>query len=58
MRPFDVDDIRAQFPALNRTVNGRPAAFLDGPVALRCRSGWPTRSPTTCFTIVAPACPA
>ena len=31
MRPFDDDDIRAQFPALNRTVNGRPAAFLDGP---------------------------
>lgn len=28
---FDVDYIRQQFPALSVTVNGRPAAFLDGP---------------------------
>jgi cysteine desulfurase family protein (TIGR01976 family) len=25
------DDLRAQFPALTRTVNGKPAIFLDGP---------------------------
>lgn len=28
---FDVDHIREQFPALSKTVNGVPAAFLDGP---------------------------
>src|SRR5581483_5722608 len=28
---FDVAWVRAQFPALAQTVNGRPAAFLDGP---------------------------
>lgn len=28
---FDVDYIRQQFPALSVTVNGLPAAFLDGP---------------------------
>lgn len=28
---FDVDYIREQFPALSKTVNGKPAAFLDGP---------------------------
>ena len=28
---FDVDDLRAQFPALRREQNGRPVAFLDGP---------------------------
>ncbi len=28
---FDVSWVRAQFPALAQTVNGRPAAFLDGP---------------------------
>lgn len=28
---FDVDYIREQFPALSKTVNGIPAAFLDGP---------------------------
>lgn len=28
---FDVDYIREQFPALSKTVNGVPAAFLDGP---------------------------
>ncbi|MGH8870918.1 MAG: cysteine desulfurase-like protein [Acidimicrobiia bacterium] len=28
---FDVDSIRAQFPALFRTENGRPVAYLDGP---------------------------
>jgi len=28
---FNVDDLRAQFPALSITVNGYPAAFLDGP---------------------------
>jgi len=28
---FDLDWVRAQFPSLSRTVNGHPAAFLDGP---------------------------
>ncbi len=28
---FDVTHIRAQFPSLAQTVNGHPAAFLDGP---------------------------
>lgn len=28
---FDVDYVRNQFPGLNRSVNGYPAAFLDGP---------------------------
>ena len=31
MKPFNVDYVRAQFPALKRTVNGLPAAYLDGP---------------------------
>jgi cysteine desulfurase family protein (TIGR01976 family) len=29
--PFDVAWVRSQFPALSHTVNGQPAAFLDGP---------------------------
>lgn len=28
---FDVDQVREQFPCLSKTVNGYPAAFLDGP---------------------------
>lgn len=28
---FDVDYVREQFPCLSKTVNGYPAAFLDGP---------------------------
>ena len=28
---LDIHYIRAQFPALAQTVNGHPAAFLDGP---------------------------
>jgi cysteine desulfurase family protein (TIGR01976 family) len=28
---LDLTDIRAQFPSLAQTVNGHPAAFLDGP---------------------------
>ncbi len=28
---FDIDYVREQFPALSKTVNGHPAAFLDGP---------------------------
>jgi cysteine desulfurase family protein (TIGR01976 family) len=28
---FDITWIRSQFPALSQTVNGHPAAFLDGP---------------------------
>jgi cysteine desulfurase family protein (TIGR01976 family) len=28
---LDLTSIRAQFPALSQTVNGHPAAFLDGP---------------------------
>ncbi|NLT92009.1 MAG: cysteine desulfurase-like protein [Actinobacteria bacterium] len=31
MSSFDVAYVRSQFPALKRTVNGRPAAYLDGP---------------------------
>ena len=31
MDRFDVDYVRAQFPALSRTIAGRPAAYLDGP---------------------------
>jgi cysteine desulfurase family protein (TIGR01976 family) len=30
-RPFDIAWVRAQFPSLQMTVNGQPAAFLDGP---------------------------
>lgn len=30
-QPLDVDACRRQFPGLARQVNGRPAAFLDGP---------------------------
>ena len=29
--PLDVAALRRRFPALSRSVNGRPAAFLDGP---------------------------
>ncbi len=29
--PFDIDRIRSMFPALSRTENGRPVAYLDGP---------------------------
>ena len=28
---FDLNYVRSQFPALSQTVNGHPAAFLDGP---------------------------
>ena len=28
---LDIDAVRAQFPALNRPVDGRPPVFLDGP---------------------------
>jgi cysteine desulfurase family protein (TIGR01976 family) len=31
MRQYDVEYVRAQFPALKRTVNGHQAAYLDGP---------------------------
>lgn len=31
MPPFDVAYVRNQFPALRRVVDGRPAAYLDGP---------------------------
>ena len=31
MSPFDVAYVRTQFPALRRTVDGQPAAYLDGP---------------------------
>jgi cysteine desulfurase family protein (TIGR01976 family) len=31
VRPLDVAALRRRFPALSRTINGRPAAFLDGP---------------------------
>jgi cysteine desulfurase family protein (TIGR01976 family) len=31
MKGWDIDWVRAQFPALRQEVNGRPAAFLDAP---------------------------
>jgi cysteine desulfurase family protein (TIGR01976 family) len=31
MPQFDVAYVRSQFPALQRTIDGRPAAYLDGP---------------------------
>ena len=31
MTRYDVAYVRSQFPALKRTIDGRPAAFLDGP---------------------------
>ena len=31
MREFDVDALRAEFPALRREQDGRPVVFLDGP---------------------------
>jgi cysteine desulfurase family protein (TIGR01976 family) len=31
MKRFDLDYVRAQFPALQRTINGFPVAYLDGP---------------------------
>src|ERR1035437_9204155 len=31
MSPFDVEAVRAQFPALRRQQDGRPVVFLDGP---------------------------
>jgi cysteine desulfurase family protein (TIGR01976 family) len=31
MPPLDLEWVRSQFPALQLTVNGRPAVFLDGP---------------------------
>src|SRR5664280_2301802 len=31
MPPFDVEAIRARFPALRRQQDGRPVVFLDGP---------------------------
>ena len=31
MPAFDVDALRAEFPALAREQDGRPVAFLDGP---------------------------
>src|SRR5436305_9286428 len=31
IKPLDSSWVRAQFPSLNLQVNGRPAAFLDGP---------------------------
>jgi cysteine desulfurase family protein (TIGR01976 family) len=30
-RTFDVEAVREEFPALGRTVGGRPAVYLDGP---------------------------
>ncbi len=31
MESFDLEWIRAQFPALAQTLNGHPVVFLDGP---------------------------
>ena len=32
-----VEQIRAQFPALERQHNGLPVAYFDGPAERRCR---------------------
>ena len=47
---FDVVYVRNQFPALQRVVDGRPAAFLDAPAARRCRSACSTPCATTWST--------
>ena len=39
MPRFDVDALRAEFPALAREQGGRPVVFLDGPAGHRSRSG-------------------
>lgn len=31
MKPYDIEYVRSQFPAIARTVNGHPVAYLDGP---------------------------
>lgn len=31
MATFSIDQVREQFPALQRTINGRPAIYFDGP---------------------------
>ena len=31
MTQFDIAHVRSQFPALRRTIDGHPAAYLDGP---------------------------
>ena len=36
---LDISAIRAQFPALQRTINGRPAAYLDGPAGTQVPQG-------------------
>ena len=44
MTQFDVAYVRSQFPALKRTIDGRPAAYLDGPGGTQtprpCAAGW------------------
>lgn len=36
MPPWNIDEIRAQFPALSRRVDGRPIAYFDGPAGSQC----------------------
>jgi selenocysteine lyase/cysteine desulfurase len=38
MTAFDVDALRARFPALSLEQDGRPIAFFDGPGGTRSRS--------------------
>jgi cysteine desulfurase family protein (TIGR01976 family) len=52
---FDVDEVRARFPALSREINGKPAIYMDGPagsqVPLRvveAVSAYLTRSNANC----------
>jgi len=52
---FDVDEVRARFPALSREINGKPAVYMDGPagsqVPLRvveAVSAYLTRSNANC----------
>jgi len=35
-RPFDVDAVRAQFPALHQMVHGYPLAYLDNAASAQC----------------------
>ena len=47
MQVASVDQIRAQFPALERIHNGFPVAYFDGPAAPKCHAKSWRRWPTT-----------